>query len=211
VTQLTNLSPTILATDDSVPPSPLGPQQEEEAMTEELREILSKADDTITSYSFLYALPPSDISGSMIYIKGNKMKIKLKETSVYGGVNYLDTIYVDFDAKTANGYCEDSRINACANRSKKTVLDYEEYRIKTPYQWLKEIPVARKFANVIVWDRNADVLEHIDGNITYTYWIDEFSGIPVKINIIKRGEEPIYYEFRHLSINYLKDSDVIQE
>ena len=210
VTQLGNLSPSLLASGD-VPPSPVIKEPEEEVLTEEIKAILARADDIVTSYSYLYALPPSDISGAMVYIKGNKMKIELKETRVYGYQDYIDTIYVDFMAKTASGYCEDSRLQACSNKSKKTVLDFNQYNIKTPYKWLKEIPVARKIANVIVWDRNADVLEHIDGDIRYTYWIDSFSGIPVKIIINFPDKEPVMNEFRHLSVNYLDDEDVSKD
>jgi len=210
VTQLGNLSPSLLASGD-VPPAPVAQEPEEEVLTEEIKAILSRADDIVTSYSYLYALPPSDISGGMVYIKESKMRIKLKETSVYGYQDYIDTIYVDFMAKTASGYCEDSRIQACANKSKKTVLDFNQYNIKTPYQWLKEIPVARKIASVIVWDRNADVLEHIEGDIRYTYWIDSFSGIPVRIIINTPDKEPVINEFRHLSVNYLDDEDVSRD
>jgi len=209
VTQLGNLSPSLLASGD-VPPAPVIDEPEEEVLTEEIKTILGRADDIVTSYSYLYALPPSDVSGSMIYIKGNKMKIALRETSVYGFQDYIDTIYVDFTAKTALGYCEDARIQACMNKSKKTVLDFNQYNIKTPYQWLKEIPVAKQFANVIVWDRNADVLEHIEGDTRYTYWIDSFSGIPVKIIINTPGEH-IINEFRYLSVNYLNDEDVSRD
>ena len=210
VTQLGNLSPSLLASGD-VPPAPVIDEPEEEVLTEEIKTILGRADDIVTSYSYLYALPPSDVSGGMVYIKGSKMKIKLKETSVYGYQDYIDTIYVDFTAKTASGYCEDSRIQACANKSKKTVLDFNQYNIKTPYQWLKEILIAKKVANVIVWDRNADVLEHMEGDIRYTYWIDSFSGIPVKIIINTPNKESVMNEFRHLSVNYLDDEDVSRD
>ena len=210
IVTLGNLSPDLLATND-VPPAPVAIEQQEEELTEQIQAILEKADTIVESYAFLYALPPSDISGSWVHIKGTKMKIDLKETSVYGGENYIDTIYVDFTAKTAAGYCEDSRIGACANRSKKTDLVFEEYNLKTPYQWLKEIPVARKIADQLIWDREADVLEHIDNETTYKYWIDKFSGIPVKIHIKELGKDKVIYEFRHLSINHLKDSDVVNE
>jgi len=209
VTQLGNLSPSLLASGD-IPPAPVIQEPEEEVLTEEIKAILDRVDEIVRSYSYLYALPPSEISGSMIYIKGNKMKITLKETSVYGFQDYIDTIYVDFVAKTASGYCEDARIQACANKSKKTVLDFNQYNIKTPYQWLKEIPVAKKVASVIVWDRNADVLEHVEGDIRYTYWIDSFSGIPVKIIINGPGGHVIN-EFRYLSVNYLNDEDVSKD
>ena len=210
VTEEVTVSSVVLSTNATVPPAPIIFTNETDELTEEIRAILQKADDTVKSYSFLYSLPPSHVSGSMVSIKGSKMKIKLKDTRVYNHENYMDTIYVDFDANTAYGYCEDAPIAACSNRSKKTVLPFLDYNIKTPYQWLKEITAARKMANVLLWDRHADVLEHTQNQTKYTYWIDVFSGLPVRININEPNKETVFYEFRYLSVNHLKDSDVVK-
>lgn len=173
----------------------------------ELGELLSKADSKVRSYSFIYAFSSTKLSGSLFYLRGNKIKIKLKDIGIYNFEDYFDTVYLNLTNKSAIGYCENTRLEACRKGVNEYVLNFDDYRIKLPTDWLIDLNAVRDtlrfLGKSIIFERNAVLLE--SGNTLY--WIDEFSGLPMRVQIRKDAFSEIH-DYRHLSINYLSEKDV---
>lgn len=174
-----------------------------------INELLERAGSRVSSYSFLYAYATSKLSGSTFYIKGDKSKIKLKSASIYNFENYFDTVYLDMANRTAYGYCEDSKLEACRKGKNYYNLSFEDYLIKTPLDWLEVLKSARDEiafkAEVILFERDAMLLQLGD----IVYWVDEFSGLPIRVQIKKSSYDEIH-DYRHLSLNYLSINDVVK-
>lgn len=175
----------------------------------EINELLEKASSRVKSYSFIYAFQSTKLSGSTFYIKDNKMKIKLKSTDIYNFEDFFDTVYLDLTLKTAKGYCENTGIEACRKGINEYNLSYEEYKIKTPSDWLNELKFNKDKLEFkgesILFERNVVFLQN---NNTFV-WVDEFSGLPLRVKIKKEAFEEVH-DYRHLSLNYLSDKDVIK-
>ncbi len=172
-------------------------------------ELLERAASRVSSYSFLYAYAVSRLSGSTFYIKGDKVKIKLKSVSIYNFEDYFDTVYLDTTNKTAYGYCEDAKLEACRKGKNYYNLSFEDYNIKTPLDWLEILKADKDKidfkAEVILFERRAMLLQKDDT----VYWVDEFSGLPIRIQI-KKGSYDEIHDYRHLSLNYLSANDVLR-
>ncbi len=175
----------------------------------EINDLLEKASSRVKSYSFIYAFQSTRLSGSTFYIKGNKMKIKLKSTNIYNFEDYFDIVYLDLNLKIATGYCENTGLEACRKGANDYNLSYEDYKIKTPSDWLNELKLNKDKLEFrgesILFERNAVLLQ----NNNTLIWVDEFSGLPLRIKIKKEAFEEVH-DYRHLSLNYLSDKDVIK-
>lgn len=182
---------------------------ESEQIKAELNVLFDKADSRVKSYSFIYSFQSSPLTGDTFYIKGDKIKIKLRDTGIYNFEDYFDTVYLDLTNKTAVGYCE-APIEACRKGKNSFNLDYDNYKIKTPTDWLEELRLDKDNVEykggIILFERRTAFLQK-DKNY---YWLDEFSGLPIKVKIRRDTFDDIY-DYRHLSLNYLSDSDVVPD
>ena len=131
-------------------PGPAEPKvvvEDSEASSAELKELLRRADEKVTSYSYLYGGPETAGYFKDTYvIKGDKMLIKVYEEDYYVQTDYYDRMYIDFATKTATGCCV-TRNRCISHNVDNTVkvfeLDLNAISIpKTPYQWVKEITYA---------------------------------------------------------------------
>ena len=199
---------------ENVSTTPAPTVKEESAPTPELQkelaELLSIADKKVNDFSYLYVEPPYDVARDWYFVRGNKTKIKLFETNWYKKEEYLDTIFLDSATKTAIGMCLDKREVRCPDKTKKVRLNYTEFVRKTPYQWLSDIKSGEIEGGEQINDRNTvKVKTVIEGKLT-TVWIDEYFGLPIQIRIGKEDDEKAkLYQFRDISINGLKDQDVM--
>lgn len=215
-----------IQTTEEIPPAPLNntiisaPSITPETIVEEtnksfrekarINELLNKSESRVRSYSFIYAFSQTHLSGDTFYLKDDKMKIKLKSAGTYNFEDYYDTVYLDITNRSAKGYCENTGLEACRKGIQDVYnLSYEDYKIKTPSDWLNDLKLAKpnlKFlGDVILFERNCVFLRK---NNTF-FWVDEFSGLPVRIKIKKDAFEEVH-DYRHLSLNYLSESDVVK-
>lgn len=206
----------IKKTTPTIAPAPSPPEQEEpepaeEEMSEQLKELLALADQKVKSYRYLLGEPPENHLLDTYFIKGNKVRINLFEYDPYDPETYFDNVYLDYDAKTAFGYCQSRKrcINKQAdNTKKKWELNFEDYIKKTPYEWLKEVPDSAKITGPQVHEsRTTLVVEFERGGSKFKYWIDDTYGMPVKIEKITAGQKEMW-NFNDFLANTLKDSDV---
>lgn len=195
-----------------VPPSPVEQKVkvvESAEMSTEVKELLSRADSKIKSYSYTMAPPPDQLARNQWLIKGTKIKVELYEDNYVEPDTYFDTMFLDAETKTADGYCLNQRTTRCAQPGQHFDLDYNDVYEKTPYQWLKEVKgVPKIISSEVVYDRRVSVIEYKDGSDTYKQWIDQFSGLPIRVE--RNGSREGRWEFRYLAINNVLDSDIRQ-
>jgi len=196
----------------AVPPAPIPsqPKAVEGDVDEDILLLLNRADEKITSYKFTYAAPPQNLARDVWNLKGTRIKVELFDENWITHDEYFDTIYFDTAKKTAVGFCQHPKTARCADVDKEYDVDYEEAMIKTPYQWVKSIPLAgvEKVSTEMLWDRKVSVLRYMEGEKEYKQWVDNFAGLPVRVQEKEVGKDPVIWDFRYLSVNGISDSDL---
>lgn len=178
--------------------------QEETPITEEIttmpndiREILEKGKTGLSSYSYNYKSPESDVK-SQIYVKGNKIKIILPEKNTKEQGKVYNTIYLDTEKKTAQAYC--IGYSSCEGKVGKVKdLNYEEAYIETPLGWLAKVTEAKQIDERTVEGRKSIYLETNIGKIT----VESYYGF---LYNIEQGKNK--WEFTDAAFNSVADSDV---
>jgi hypothetical protein len=205
------------------PPPPAGPlpsERQETAppavkveqpkeMNPALRDLLKKADEKITSLSYLFGgSETGNLFLNTYFIKQDKMKIKLYEEDYYVREGYYDTIYIN----DAIGCCEE--LSRCKshnidNTGKAFEVDVSTLKIpKTPYQWIKEIPAdAQILGPQTVNSRSVTQIKYKNpAGEEIVQWIDQTYGVPHKIEHMV-GDTKIVYQFNDMKFNQLKDAE----
>jgi len=182
-------------------------------VTKELQDLLSRADQKLKSYRYLELILPDKKQPDTISVKGTKIKIRLYEYDPYFPENYMDTVYLDTAAKTIVGRCESRQrcIWTRGDNTKKewTDLSYDQYRRKTPYEWLKDVPATVRILGPEVHESRATTkVEYDDAGKLVTMWIDDSYGIPVEVWVTPSSGETVQYLFNDLQFNTLLDKDV---
>lgn len=188
--------------------------QQTKELNPKVESLLSKVDG-IKSYEFYYQTSDNwDLIRDKYYIKDNKMKIKLFDVNYYNKRNYFDTVYLDMDEETAVAYCEEPGHTRCVDPDKEFVISYDDFMIKTPVEWVKEIEYAEWIGTQQLDQRAADIIEYEnDDGTTTRMWIDSYSGLARQIWIYRGDTENIIekYGFRDLAINSVKSSEMEHE
>lgn len=216
VVQATGPEPAVTVTQQEVqaiPEQETTPSIPEPVMPAELKELLGRADEKVKSYQYLLGEPPDNRLLDTYYVMGDKIKIKLFEYDPYDIDNYFDTVYLDDEAKTAFGFCENKKrcvSKTLDNTKKKWELDYSQYRKKTPYEWLQEIPPTASIVGPQVHEsRSATLISYEEsGGGVVEMWIDDTYGLPVKIVKSTPAGEKLVWNFNDFTANALKESDV---
>jgi hypothetical protein len=181
----------------------------EPAVSKELQDLLSKADQRVKSYKYLELILPDKKQPDTIYVKGSRIKIKLYEYDPYVPENYFDTVYLETSTKTAVGRCESNK--RCVwrngdNTKKDFPVSYDKYLPKTPYQMLKDIPATATVLGPEVHEsRETTKVQYGMGDKTVTAWIDVSYGIPLEMREEPAGKT---YKFNDVLFNTIKDEDV---
>lgn len=182
-----------------------------------LRDLLKRADEKVTSYSYLYRGPETgDIAKDTYYVKGDMIKVKYYEEDYYVRENETTHAYLDTDAKTAYGCCEvPSRCFTPEQdyRNTKFMLEYADVYgelPKTPYQWVQEISDAEIVGTETFNARSVTVIkyERPDGSTVHMK-IDDTYGLPHQVVITKGEEELAKHQFNDLNVNSYKDEDFV--
>ena len=196
------------------PPAPVETAvvvEKTEQMSPELRELLGKADQKVKSYKYLYSISADNKFPHTYFVKGNYIKVTLFEVDPYVIDNYYDTVYLDTKSKKAYGYCEN--LKRCTSRdvdnTKKTYnLTYEDYRVKTPYELLKEITFAEIVGPEVVENRQMTKIKQVNGDILTEIWLDATYGMPRRIRVTQGEKVLKMYNFSDMTFNTVKDDEV---
>ncbi len=174
-----------------------------------LRDLLKRADEKVTSLSYLYGgSETGNLFLDTYHLKSGKMKIKKYEENYYVRDGYYDTIYFD----EGIGCCEER--SRCVshnvdNMNRTHSVDVSMLRIpKTPYQWLKEVNNAMIIGPETIDERSVTHIRFTDSNGQLTHmWIDDNYGIPHRVIVTDRNGNDIKYQFNDVKFNQLKDVD----
>ncbi len=183
-------------------------------MSPELRDLLSNADQKVKSYKYMYSISKDNRYPHTYFVKGNYIKIKLFEVDPYYIENYYDTVYLDAKSKAARGFCESK--SRCAirdidNTERMFNVSYTDYRVRTPYEFLKEITHAEIVGPELIENRQTVKVRQYDGDIVTDFWLDATYGMPRKIVVTKEDSTLSTYNFADMTFNTLSDSDVWRE
>ncbi len=205
--------PTITPTPEPQPgPTPIETKPVP-TVSKELQDLLSRADQKLKSYKYLELILPDKKQPDTISVKGTKIKIGLYEYDPYIPDEYMDTVYLDTAAQTIVGRCVSRKrcVWPQGDNTKElyTDLDYNQYRRKTPYEWLKTIPATATITGPEVHENRATTkVEYDDAGKHYMFWIDDNYGIPVEFWIVPSSGETVKYKFNDLQFNSVTDADV---
>jgi len=171
----------------------------QEEITDEIKEFLSIAENKVQSLRYSYKGPQTDDFLYRFLVKGNKIKYtpEPSRSTIETDENDYDTIYIDIELKTAEGYCESRK---CKVKGKKINLNYDESYIWTPLDWLDNIESAEKLGEQTIGKRNVWKLS--SSNLG-TIWVDSFFGVPLQAEY-----EDNLYRFQEISFNDIKDEEV---
>lgn len=178
----------------------------------------------ITGYKYAY-------KANWHYIRGDKIKLKLRDAVLATNVNvggthymlfYYDNIYLNKRDKTSVGYCEGTSIRLgkeqCITLKLEEIpfpLSYETFKTKLPEEWLFEYIgktpseagvnkyyfAGRKVTKLVFKDADA-------GKETRLYF-DETIGLPIRVEIAQGEKILELYSYEDLSSNTVREEDVI--
>jgi len=182
-------------------------------MPEKVKELLTKADNKLVSMGYLYGGPEND--GRFLdtyYIKGDKIKVKLYEDNIYVEDGYFDTVYLNTVEKTAIGRCENQKrcvSSRVDNMNKDFDATYDDYRRKTPYEWLQDITTPTAIGEEVVDKRSALKIEYPKKETKVEMWLDNTYGVPLQIKMVYPDETEEFYQFTNVQFNTLKEEDMV--
>lgn len=172
-----------------------------------------RADQKLKSYQYLELILPDKKQPDTLFVKGTKIKVRLFEYDPYVPDTYFDTVYLDTVAKTALGRCENRKrcIWPRGDNTKKewTGLSYDQYRRKTPYEWVKQVPAAARILGPEIHEnRGTTKIEYDDAGKLVQMWIDDTYGVPLEVRIVTSDGQETRYLFNDMQFNHLSDNDV---
>jgi hypothetical protein len=176
-----------------------------------LTALMKKAKEKVKSYGFYYTTSQNwELWRDQYFVRGDNIKVKLYDVNLYNKENYFDTVYLNTRAKTGSAFCEHDSHVKCKDKDREFVVQYEDFVIKTPLEWLESMHNARWVGTETFDDRNTQVVEYDENGSTVRVWIDAFYGVPLKV-IVYHGdiENAIAkYGFRDMTINTVTSSDM---
>ncbi len=188
--------------------------------TKEVQELLQKMEDKIFSVKYMYGVPPQITERNTYFIQrkdmsgkeGNLIKIALYEYEPTRLEDYWDAVFLNPTEQTATLYCLDRTLCQSKNIDKLTEkkdANYEDYMVKTPFDWAKEIPNnARIVGPEIVDGRTVTRFTYTTADgIKTDIWMDNTYGIPVQAEEITTDGTKLKYLFRDITFNMAKDED----
>lgn len=166
---------------------------------EGIQKVLDRS-KTLKSFTYIYkeVHRPLELPRTF-WIKGSIVKREMPVITSILYNNKIDTAIFDRVKKTAMGYCESEKY--CAVRGKVGPLDYDEYYVNTPFDWIEEIRTAEKLNSERMFDRDVWKLNVNKGEMTM--WVETYYGVPLRVDV--GGKR---YEFTYPVFNSLTDSDV---
>lgn len=174
----------------------------------QLTELLTKAEKTVKSYEFTYAPPPDNLARDRYAIKGSKTSVKkIYRPIVVKPTEYADTIYLNAEQGTAVAFCEE-RGTVCMKARQNYPVNYNDYVIKTPMDWLQEIEEGDVKGPHYLFERQTYQVTYDKEGKDYFFWIDARYGLVVRVVIDDRQEKE-RYDYLDLVVNQVKDSDVM--
>lgn len=167
--------------------------KEPDVISEEAQALFDSI-SKVNSVQYNYVESPETMPEHTYYVSRDKMRIDLEERVKLSKTESYDNVYLDLVDETAVAYCEYMDRTICPDRDKAYEVEFEDYYIETPFDWVAKITGAELTGrSQTMENRNAIEVEfEVDGE-SGTMFVDSFFGIPMKITM---GDKS--YEFRNL-------------
>jgi len=213
--QITILKPKTVVTASAV-------DENKEREQRKIRQLLDNYDEKIKNYAFVFQDPYNDGLQGEFYVRNNIIKLRYIEEGDKIGLpipefnvrrllpynydeNHITTVFLKPETLDAYGFCEKEK--RCSNVTKRFVLNYFAFETILPHQWITKIENARIADNTILDNKQVVVLEYNDYIYDNKLWVEEFSGLPLKVER-RTTFENVTYVYGSMKFNRLRPEDI---
>jgi len=163
-----------------------------------VEELLTKSKN-VESMSYDYKRVDQPLERPFnVWIKKLVVKQELIVQTEILNKNTLDVIIFDTGAKTAQAYCESKKY--CVKTGDAGTVDYGQYYVKTPLDWIDGVVFAEKISEAQIGNRKVWQLRTPEG---VSLWVDTYYGVPLRVDV---GSER--HEFQNPLFNGVQERDV---
>ena len=192
------LDSSLCSSADQPEPEQITTEKTSNLIPADVQELLDQRKDIVSmSYNYKRFDKPLEVP-LKFWVKGIMVKRELPIQKKILNTNEIDVVVFNTVSRTANLYCESQKY--CIKAGDIGAADYDQYYIRTPFDWAEEIVSAEKTAEELVFNRKVWVLK-VNQNISM--WVDVFSGLPLRVDA---GSER--HEFDLPVFNRVEDDDV---
>ena len=193
------LDPNLCSSADKPEPEQIAPAEKtSNLIPADVQELLDQRKDIVSmSYNYKRFDKPLEVP-LKFWVKGIAVKRELPIQKKVLNKNEMDIIIFNTVSRTANFYCESQKY--CIKTGDIGSADYDQYYIKTPFDWAEEITSAEKTSEELVFNRKVWVLKT---NQEISMWVDIFSGLPLRVDA---GDKR--HEFENPVFNRVEDNEV---
>nr|MCK4930158.1 hypothetical protein [Nanoarchaeota archaeon] len=169
------------------------PEEEEEhvpsVISAEAQELFARITN-VNSLQYSYVESPMILPKNIYYTSRDKMKIELRSKVRFTEDESYDTVYLDLIEKTGVAYCEDRDRSICPDRDKVFDVDFDDYFIETPFDWLAKVTSAELTGkSKTLEQRNAKEVSFWIGQEPGVMFLDSFFGVPLQITFKDKNYE----------------------
>ncbi|MDP3699176.1 MAG: hypothetical protein Q8R47_06350 [Nanoarchaeota archaeon] len=133
-----------------------------------------------------------------VWIKKLIIKQRLNVQTEVLNKNTMDAVIFDTGATTAQAICESKKY--CIKTGDAGPVDYDQYYVKTPLDWIDGVASAEKISEAKIGTRNVWQLRTPEG---VSLWVDTYYGVPLRVDV---GNER--HEFQNVLFNGVQEKDV---
>lgn len=171
-------------------------------LTPDAKALLDKI-AKVTTVKFNYYTSSDPTVQDKYVVSKYRMKVELVNKVFFTPKELYDTIYLDFRNQDAAGYCERQSSETCPDKDKRYAVSYDDYKIRTPFQWYDAIEEASLTGRSKQLEgKTAKELSFKADGVEGKIWVDSYYGIPLEVE--HAGET---YKFQNMYINDAKEAD----
>ncbi len=192
------LDSSLCSSADQPEPEQITTEKTSNLIPADVQELLDQRKDIVSmSYNYKRFDKPLEVP-LKFWVKGIAVKRELPIQKKVLNKNEMDVVIFNTVSRTANFYCESQKY--CIKTGDIGSADYDQYYIKTPFDWAEEITSAEKTSEELVFNRKVWVLKT---NQEISMWVDIFSGLPLRVDA---GDKR--HEFENPVFNRVEDNEV---
>lgn len=195
-------------TNDSGPATPEQPEETTAPISidEEVEAMISEAEDRVNSFSYVLARPGTTERLNTYRVRGDRAVIELERLPDFKISQPFSHVYVDLADDEATGYCAAESTIWCPDGVTEHDADYDDYYMRTPYQWLTSLQTATVKGNGPQLQKRStqEVTFTTTHGTSGTMYVLDYYNLPAKVEL----EDGRVFEYREISINSVSEEDV---
>lgn len=173
---------------------------EKSVLPKNFQDLLDKH-EKIKSYHYQYNEPPNNQGTNIYYVKEDKIRVDITQSDITLRNKYT-SVFLNTKEKTAVGICKLDELR-CPDGEVQVDVDYDQYYRKTPIDWMNDVGVGEFTSGQTIDQKITKVYVFEKGGDEYKYYIDEYSGMPMKI---VKGSD--IWNFKELGANDFQEDYV---